>query len=386
MRSVSLGDIRVVLPQPILPVIEDVGWWRGEDGSAVGEPYRNAFPRAHCLEDYQALIRFAGKLGTRLPLGMVFGEWDQTNLLAAVPGSTWQGTAWNNSRNCGPHMAQTVELINDHPEKLEVGLHGLCHEFWLKDGSMERSEFHDGKGRMRARETAIAHLEACYEILKQHGFHQMPRIFFPPALNHSFGNAQESMQAILYGFGIRHVVTRFERANQFQPPRHKLLTWECGVGLLERGMSPVAWSEFGCLPEWNFSGPILPLHWGNLLHADASRNSEIVDGWVDMLLARTTDGKRVIARDYEACWRQVAVHTFAKLASEEGSVVIDLQDVPEEMPERAGSFTVTLNNELNCGWCVSGANVVSQSDGSEFCTVLELLPDEDGSQIRLIPG
>lgn len=73
---------------PIFLVVEDVGWWQGEDGSAHNEPYRNGFTRRHCLQDYRLFVRLARRLKMRIAIGMVLGEWDRHNLLKDVVGAT----------------------------------------------------------------------------------------------------------------------------------------------------------------------------------------------------------------------------------------------------------------------------------------------------------
>jgi hypothetical protein len=69
--QISIADLTVSIPMPIFLVVEDVGWWQGKDGSAGNEPFRNGFPRRHCLADYQALVRLARRLKMRIALGMV---------------------------------------------------------------------------------------------------------------------------------------------------------------------------------------------------------------------------------------------------------------------------------------------------------------------------
>lgn len=277
MNYLTYKNVEVFLPMPIFPVIEDVGWWQGEDGSAAQQPYRNAFPRRHCLADYQALARLADKLGVRIGLGMVLCEWDRNNMLADIEGATWMGNRWNNQINQGPWLDEVAEYLRHKRDSFELGIHALCHEFWHA-GKMERSEFHDRYGNMRPRQVIKSHLEAFGAILEQNGFSEFPRLFFPPALYHSFGNNKDSIQALLHDYSIRYVITRFVQARRFAPPYHENITWECGVGLLERGLSPVPWNESACMPNWDFSGPILPLHWGNLLHPEPENNNDIVDG------------------------------------------------------------------------------------------------------------
>ena len=150
VNHLKYKDLEVFLPMPVFPVIEDVGWRQGQDGSAVQQPYRNAFPRYHCLADYQALVRLADRLGVRIGLGMVLCEWDRNNLLREIEGATWMGSHWNNQENLGPWLDEVAEYLRNQQGSLELGLHALCHEFW-HEGKMERSEFHDRHGNMRSK-------------------------------------------------------------------------------------------------------------------------------------------------------------------------------------------------------------------------------------------
>lgn len=367
---------------PVYPVIEDVGWWQGQDGSAVGQPYRNGFPRRHCLADYQALVRLAERMGIRVALGMVLCEWDRSNLLCEVTGATWLGKKWNNNENNGPWLDEAAECLRDQQASLELGLHALCHEFWYK-GKMERSEFHDSHGNMRSSQVIKLHLDAYRIILEQNGFSDFPRLFIPPALNHSFGNGKKSMQSLLYDYGVRHVITRFSRARRFALPHHEKMTWECGVGLLERGLSPVPWNMSASPPDWDFSGPILPLHWGNLLHPDPEHNSDIVDRWADILLAGTTGPERILSENYDSCWRQAAIFYFGKLSVDGESIVVDLRALPKDMPDRRGPFFLKIKGRPSKHLCTKGAQVLSIYSAVSGMSTMQLLPDKGQKRIRI---
>lgn len=384
MNRIEFKHVELFLPMPVFPIVEDVGWWQGEDGSAMQQPYRNAFPRQHCLADYQALARFADSLGVRIGLGMVLGEWDRNNVLRDIPGATWLGSDWDNQINQGPWLDETAEYLEDRSDSLELGLHALCHEFW-HEGEMERSEFHDRNGVMRSPRVIRDHLDAFARILEHNGFSEFPRLFFPPALNHSFGNGSLSIQAILHHYGIRHVITRFAKAKQFAPPRHEKISWECGVGLLERGQAPVAWNVPASVPCWDFSGPILPLHWGNLLHPDPEHNNDIIDAWAAMLLAGTAGPEFILAENFDVCWRQASVFYFGKLSIEGPSIVIDLSGRPVNMPSCSGPFYLKIRADHHLPLGVQGAQVISDHpDGAQVRTV-QLLPDSGVGLVRLLP-
>jgi len=382
MNHIALKHIEVFLPMPVFPVIEDVGWWQGEDGSARQQPYRNAFPRRHCLADYQALVRFADRLRVRLGIGMVLCEWDRNNVLRDIPGATWLGSEWDNRINQGPWLDETAEFLNDKRDSLELGFHALCHEFW-NEGKMERSEFHDQDGVMRSPQLIQSHLDAFRQILEHNGFSEFPRLFLPPALYHSFGNGEQSIQAILYKNGIRHVITRFARARRYAPPLHAKISWECGVGLLERGLAPVPWHAPASSPGWDFGGPILPLHWGNLLHPDPAGNNDIVDGWAAMLRTRATGPECILAESLDACWRQAAVFYFGKLAIEAQSIVIDLSERPENMPYCNGTFSIKIRANQPVPLHVQGAQILSDQPAGGKIRTVQLLPIKGKKRIHL---
>lgn len=216
MISIQPDDTALFLPKPFYLVVEDVGWWQGHDGSALNEPYRNNVPRRHCIKDYEALRHLAQRLSMRIALAMVLGEWDRNNFLRNVPGATWMGCSWDNSANQGPWLDQAAQFLIEHDKYLEIAMHGLCHEYWT-DGRMQRSEFHDDKNHMREQAILRIHLDAYGKLLRQNGLPYSPRLFIPPALHHSFGNGDESMQALLYSYGVDHVTTRFDRARQIRP-------------------------------------------------------------------------------------------------------------------------------------------------------------------------
>jgi hypothetical protein len=390
INRIQLMDMIITLPMPVFLVIEDVGWWQGVDGSCQPyqqqpfrqEPFRNNLRRRHCLEDYQALTHLAERLSMRIGLGMVMCEWDRTDFLKNIPGATWMGKAWNNQKNRGPHLDLAADFLNAHDHLLEIAMHGVGHEFW-QNGRMERSEFHDTDGNMRPEKIIMRHLEAFERLLDQNHILACPRLFIPPALNHSFGNG--SIQTLLKKFGISHVTTKFCRARQFKAPKHPKITWESGVMLLERGAAPVAWNEPASPPVWNGPQPILPLHWGNLLHSQPERNLEIVDLWADMLLVKTSGPDLILAEDTAACWRQAAVYYLAEIKNESNRIVIDLKGLPK-LSQASGAFSIKIQGRPGAGWHTFGAKIIEQKQESENLLTLKLLPEPGEKEVVLFPA
>lgn len=370
--QVAVNGLVVSLPMPIFLVVEDVGWWQGRDGSADNEPFRNGFSRRHCLADYQALGRLAKRLKIRIAIGMVLGEWDRRNLLRDVVGATWMGASWDNRINQGPWLDEAAQFLRDNENRLEIACHGLCHEFW-RDGRMERSEFHDSGGIMRPAEIVKDHLDSFAKLLEEYKLPGFPRIFLPPALHHSFGNDRDSMQAILYDYGVRYVVTRFSKARRYAEPLHENLTWECGVGLLERGLAPVPWHEAAASPSWDFSNPILPLHWSNLLHPDPAKNFAVVDRWAEMLEHQASSMDYVLAPDFGSCWKQAAAYHLVKLTAGEGKITMDL-GLLKQVPEFDGSIILKIRYPPDRTWQCRGGQILSNRKDSQGVQVVVLCP------------
>jgi hypothetical protein len=196
----------LTIPAPLLVLIEDVGWWNGQDQSFMNQPYRTGMDRRHCPQDYEAVAFLGKKLGTRILTGFVPCEWDSKNLLRKIPTSTWMGTSWDNPYKLNPLLDMAAEAINNNREFIEIAIHGVGHEFW-ENKVLFRSEFHDTRGHMRERAYIISHFEAFFELLKQSGIETpAPTIFIPPALKHSFGNGENGFRKILSEFGVHFVI------------------------------------------------------------------------------------------------------------------------------------------------------------------------------------
>ena len=101
---------------PIQVVIDDVGWWSGEDGSKKQEPYRTGINRNHVPADYRAIVELGKSLGIRPQAAMVLCEWDKENILRQLPTSTWMGEKWDNSKWVGPWMEEAAEIIRNNRE------------------------------------------------------------------------------------------------------------------------------------------------------------------------------------------------------------------------------------------------------------------------------
>jgi hypothetical protein len=227
---------------PIFLVIEDVGWWQGADGSADKQPFRTGFTRRHCLDDHRALDRLGKKLHMRVVLGMVLGEWGRTNLLQDIAGATWLGSGWDNHINQGKWLDETARSLCDHQDTLEIAMHGLCDEFW-QDGLVERSEFHDSNGAMRSEQILRSHLEAFGTLLATTTCRLGRDCSSPRLCTTVSATVKNQCRPSCMGMALTMWSLIFRGPGNMPHPCMKKLPGECGVGLLERGTSPVAWNQ-----------------------------------------------------------------------------------------------------------------------------------------------
>lgn len=363
MQPLLHNGFLVTLPKPLLVVVEDVGWWKGQDGSAVNEPFRSGMDRDHCLKDYQAVLLLAKLLQMRIQISMVLCEWDRSNLLRHVPTATWMGKDWQNCNRRRDSLEEVADFLRDNCDHLEIGLHGVGHEFW-KNKRMERSEFHDSGNTMRPPSLIHQHLAAFGAIMEENGLGSFPRSFVPPALHYSFGNGDSSFQAILRNYGITCVTTIFSRARRYAPPVHEEITWESDVLLIERHQAPVPWYVQAAPPGLLHAGPIVALHWKNLLHSNPCRNEEVIAPWVEFLSSSCAEFNRMAAPDTAACWNQFAYHSLAGIRPVDGGVEIDISKVPK-LSAIFPHFFLKIRDEQNRSWQINNGNVVSyQRQGS----------------------
>lgn len=335
------------IPMPLLVTIDDAGWWLGQDGSAIEQPFRTGMPRDHCPEDYLALIALGCSLNMKIPAGFVLCEWDQTRLLRNLPSATWMAEQWQSPFTDREIKEKAAQIIQEGSEYLEVALHGVGHEFW-DQGRMFRSEFHDIKGRMRPQDLVKKHLEYFFRLMEAFGLAQAPRVFIPPALNHGFGKGEKGFQAIARSFGIQYIPLVFPRADCSIAPQFKGFGWEKGVLLMERGVSQTKWYQVAAIPEFSFNSPILALHWANILHPDPARNMDVIHAWSDFIKDGARENQVVLSRDISACLTQYLNATQTRIQATEREVVVFL-DWINKVPAKALADTLFFSLDLPQG-------------------------------------
>jgi len=319
------SGMNLFIPMPIQVVIDDVGWWSGEDGSKKQEPYRTGINRNHVPADYQAIANLGRKLGIRPQAAFILCEWDKENILRELPSSTWMGKNWDNSGRVGPWYDEAAEIIRNNKNYFELSVHGIGHEYW-EGGTFTRAEWTDSKGQMRPQEQVELHLEYFEKLLNQHNLGPMPKSFVPAAFRHSFGPSEGrdiSLAELLKKRGINYINTTFSSIYNKERIQYELFGFDNEVMTIDRGNDEFQWLVFPADPSAELTGPTCGMHWPNMLHPDPERNDEIVDRWVNYLKPYNEREDRMLAPDSVAFQHQLAHHFLTQPTLKRNSIHLD---------------------------------------------------------------
>ncbi len=342
----SSGDVKVFIPMPVQVVIDDVGWWCGEDGSNRQEPYRTGISRRHFPSDYQAIADLGKALGIRPQAAIILCEWDRENILRRLPTSTWMGEKWDNSKWVGPWLDEAAEIIRRNEKHLELTLHGIGHEYW-ENGVFTRAEWTDSNGRMRPVDQVELHLDYFQKLLEQNNLGDFPVSFVPAAFRHSFGPTEGnkmSLASILKKRGVKYINTPFSSVYNRDRIRNRLFGFDEGVMTVDRGRDEFSWTTFPGEPVRELSGPTCGMHWPNLLHPDASENRMVVEKWISFLRPFNNRPDMVLAPDSVEFQHQLAHFEATKTRIDDNSVELDF-GMTDSFPGTVGKEKLVLKVE-----------------------------------------
>ena len=324
-RHLRNADLSVSIPRPIQIVIDDVGWWSGEDGHEIQQPYRTGISRNHVPADYRAIVDLGIKLGVRPQAATILCEWDRENILRDVPTITWMREKWDNSKWVGPWLDEAADIIRNNQNHYELTMHGVGHEYW-QDENMTRAEWADSSGTMRPLDQIELHLDYFEKLLHQNQLGSFPTSFVPTAFLHGFGltgNHQVSMAEVVKKRGIEYINTPFYNMFNAEGAQFGLFGVDSGVITIDRGEDLLDWDVFSGKPSGVLTGPTCGLHWPNLLHEDPSRNSEIVDTWVELLKPYNDKPETLLAKNSTLFRNQLIHHVCTKVKVREDEFHID---------------------------------------------------------------
>ncbi len=346
-----------LVPMPLQIVVDDVGWFNGEDDRKGGGPSRTGMPRRHVAEDVRALNLLGESLGMKINCAFVVGEWDPDNRLREIPHLSKYGDAWDNASHLDKdEMARMVEAINESPY-VEVALHGLLHGYYM-DGvdNHDMSDYYykinkelimTDEGEIRRR------IEKFKEILDFYGVKKELVSYVPP----SFAVRLGELSRIMADYGFKYSSTIF-RTMVCDGEKPVCAGVENGIVTVDRINNLIPWNEhesgFEDLPLVN---GVFGAHWPNFLHLDASRSGEVIDRAVKYFKRCAERFGTVMSRGIEFCAVQSIYNRFAKLSGERCNVSLDLSEV-EKTPVSGKPFVISTLYRIES---VTGAEIVDTS-------------------------
>lgn len=335
--------MKIYIPMPVQVVIDDVGWWSGEDGSKRQEPYRTGINRKHVPADYQAIADLGHGLGIRPQAAIILCEWDKKNILRQLPTSTWMGENWDNSKWVGPWMEEAAGIIRNNQNNMELSVHGIGHEYW-ENGTFTRAEWTDSNGQMRPEDQIELHLEYFQKLMDQHNLGPLPESFVPAAFRHSFGPSagrKVSLAEILEKHGITYINTPFSSIYNKDRIQYKYFGFDSGVMTIDRGNDEFPWLTFPADPSKELTGPTCGMHWPNMLHPDPERNNEVVQKWIKFLKPYNDKPDTILAPDSIYFQQQLAHYTLSKVKSDNKSIELDFTET-DKLPGGIDKGELTL--------------------------------------------
>jgi len=119
---------------------------------------------------------------------------------------------------------------------------------------------------------------------------------------------------------------------------------DSGVITIDRGEDLLDWDVFSGKPTGVLTGPTCGLHWPNLLHADPSRNSEIVDAWVELLKPYNDKPETLLAENSSSFRNQLVHHVCTKVKIREDEFHIDFLET-NKLNDQLGNNQLTVKIE-----------------------------------------
>lgn len=325
----------VCIPFSFLVVVDDVGWWCGNDHRYKNGPSRSGIERRHSIEDYKAIIELGKELDMRIKCGFVVGEWDRKNILAKVRNSNKHGTDWDNASRLDPQIDQVRDLINANSDYMELAMHGLVHMYWDDNGKIQFAEFYQGdqktgRNRITPPDIVREHIEAYFEILHHNNLTTDIKSFIPPCFRYTYSQGKDQLSAILAEYGIQYISTPFLSMQFIGEDKPVDVGVENGIINVDRTRDLTRWEEVDAKTPEVIKKSYYGMHWPNFLHFDPERNGETLSRWIEYFRKYKDQFEIMSARDNAQGSTQALVKRFTKVTFNQYSMVLDFTEVDHQ--------------------------------------------------------
>jgi hypothetical protein len=342
-NSAFAQTLQAVIPNPRTLTIDDVGWKLGADESAAEGPFRLGANRNPVMQDYEVLVYVARAVGTRLSAKFVLSEFDRENVLADYPSTNELGESWDNSALTGPDDFLYMNYVKDSAAWLELGFHGVRHEYWewvVRRGKMYRWEFLDRLNKQPwPYDNLVGHLECFQKILEQYGINSFPKSYTPPGNGYHYAPQSGQDSGTLFSsFGVKYAMCNIRETLDFGTPQsvidaggviHNGLLWIQEAGVQDDPNWPL-WNAVDAVPSSIPADGIPLTHWPNWWANNPDSNLTVGDkyiAWFDQVKQRPDT---YVPKNIPQYFSQWLYRKYAMMVETGDSLTIDNTAMPAD--------------------------------------------------------
>lgn len=322
----------VLIPQPLQIVVDDLGWFCGDDDRGSGGASRSGMPRRHGYKDYEAMHELGKAINQKIVCAFCLAEWDPDNRLKKYPQISKYGDNWDNVSHIDMEEAKRcAHVINESPY-IDFALHGMGHGYYSEENiKHDTSDFYiitaDNEKVMVNEEYIRGILDSFFGIMEYYGIQKDVTTMIPPTGVYRF----KELSRILADFGIKYVSAGFWEMICDEGETLSDIAYENGIITLNR-YRPEAnnWRvhsvNYDTVPERVYC---FGSHWPNWLHEDPDRNTEVIESAIRYFRRCAEQQGTVISRDMRFAVTQTMFWKYAVISeNEKGETVIDITKVP----------------------------------------------------------
>ena len=340
----------VKLPLPFQTVVDDIGWFKGDDDRHIGMPSRTGMPRRHVAEDYTVINEIGKRINQKICGAFVIGEWDKNNRLSGEAHMTKYPDRWDCRASINIREAERCFEAIESSEYIEIALHGLLHSFWDDELGHDDQQYYirpraGYTGTERMIPVPDGYFEKCIDkfikIYNDWGFTKELRSFISPGSAFGPVDASRGFARILRDRGFKYW------ANYWSAIKTPCEIIE-GITFLNKGTGLVPWNAYdvnpALIPDYSIAendgicrpmGVIFGLHWPNYLRFDPQKNIEGVSAWVDFYRRQAEIFGIIISRDMEFAAQQAQYADLTDTNYTDTEVIFNFERV-----DRSGTLLV----------------------------------------------
>ena len=326
-----MKDINI--PQALQIVVDDLGWFCGDDDRANGGASRSGMPRRHTYKDYEAVNKLGEALDQKIFCAFCLAEWDPDNRLKKFPTISKYGENWDNARYIDmEEVKKCVEVINNSPY-IDFALHGMGHGYYSEENLVtDLSDYYIKLPEKRTEMTPESYirelLDSFYELMGYYGIEKEVTGMVPPSGAYRFNE----LSRILADYGIKYISEPFRWMKCELEEKPTDIAIENGIITIDRTPNDLNnWDvhsiDYRELPE--MESYCFGSHWPNWLHADIERNDEVIKSAIKYFYRCAEHQENIISRDMKFSVTQTMFWKYAVVSeNEKGETVIDITNVP----------------------------------------------------------